>query len=121
MAHTQGSMIVLGLLVPTTVDREIFVAKKFQPSPSTTKIKPTKHFFRHINGVSLYSRVVIVTKIKPGENLTDEIFYHRKISDLQYMTDCIHTYHLISYPAAIRSTLSGIVVYEFLVYTSLQA
>ena len=29
--------------------------------------------------------MVIATKIKPGENLTDEIFYHRKIPDLRYL------------------------------------
>ena len=44
-----------------------------------TKIKRTKYFHRHINGVSSYGRVVIAMKIKPGENLTDEIFYRQKI------------------------------------------
>ena len=52
--------------------------KNFCQSPSTTKIKPTNYFLRCIIGVNLYCRVVIVTKIRPGENLTDEIFYQRK-------------------------------------------
>ena len=59
--------------------------KKFRRSPSTTEIKPTKYFLPHINGVSLYCLVVIATKIKPGENLTDEIFFRRKIPDLRYL------------------------------------
>ena len=50
-----------------TVDWEIFVVKNFRPSPSTTKIKLTKYFLQRINGVSLYYRVVIATKIKPGK------------------------------------------------------
>ena len=44
-----------------------------------------KYFLQHINGVSIYSRVFIATKTKPGENLTGEIFYQRKIPDLQYV------------------------------------
>ena len=49
------------------------------------KIKPTNNFLqRSINGVSLYCRVVIVTKIKPCENLTDKVFYRRKIPELLY-------------------------------------
>ena len=49
----------------------------FRQSSSTTKIKPMKQFLQRINGVSLYYRVVIATKIKPRENLTDEIFYQQ--------------------------------------------
>ena len=41
-----------------------------------------KYFLRRINGVNLYGQVVIATKINPGENLTDKVFYWRKISDL---------------------------------------
>ena len=65
--------------VRNTVNREFFVATKtLRWSPSTTEIKPTKYFLQHINGVSLYCRMVIVTK--KGENLTDKIFYLRKNS-----------------------------------------
>ena len=39
-------------------------------------------------GASLYGRVVIAMKIKPGENLTKETFYRRKIPDLRYKTSC---------------------------------
>ena len=70
----------------STVNGEIFVSKKnFRQSHSTTKIKPTKYFHRRINGLSLYCRVVLATKIKPGENLTDEMFYRRKVPDLRYI------------------------------------
>ena len=65
------------------VDREIFMAKNFRRSPSTMKIKPMKYFSRCINRVHLYCQVVIATKIKPGKNLTNEIFYLQKILDLQ--------------------------------------
>ena len=58
----------------SAVGREIFIEKKFLAITSMTKIKPAKYFLRRINGVNLYCRVVIVTKIKPGENLIDEIF-----------------------------------------------
>ena len=51
--------------------REIF----FWQSPSTTKLKLIEYFLTEINGVRLYRVVVITTKIKPGENLTAEIFY----------------------------------------------
>ena len=34
--------------------------------------------------VSLFRGVVIITKITPRENLTDEIFYQQKIPDLLY-------------------------------------
>ena len=64
--------------------------KKFRRSPSTTKIKPAKYFLQRINGVSLYCRVVIATKIKPGKNLTAEILYRQKIPDLRYIL--MHTY-----------------------------
>ena len=43
-----------------------------------TKVKPMKCFLQRINGVGLYCRVIIVTKIKPRENLTDKIFYQGK-------------------------------------------
>ena len=63
-----------------------FRSKKFfSRSPSTTKIKLTKYFLPCINGISLYCRVVIATKIKPGKNLADELFYRRKIPNLLYM------------------------------------
>ena len=39
-----------------------------------TKIRPLKYFLPRLNGVSLYCRVVIATKIKPGENLTGKKF-----------------------------------------------
>ena len=45
--------------------------------------------FWRINGVSLFRRVVIAPKIKPGGNLTGEIFYQRKISDLWYVCMCV--------------------------------
>ena len=48
------------------------------------KIKLTKYFLWRINGVSLYCQVVIATKTKPGNNLTDEIFHWQKIPELQY-------------------------------------
>ena len=70
-----------------TVDREIFVAKNFRRSPSTMKIKQTKYFLPWINWVSLYCQVIIATKIKPGKNLTAEIFYRQKIPDLWYTPD----------------------------------
>ena len=73
-----------------------------------TKIKPMKYFLRRINGVSLYCRVVIATKIKPRENLTDEIFYRRKIPDLQYVlfqltcadVECVDTHRIHTEEAA---------------------
>ena len=68
MYEDGGNLIVL---------REIFCQ-----SPSKTRIKPAKYFRRCINGVRLYGQVVIVTKIKPGENLTDQIFYQPKIPGL---------------------------------------
>ena len=37
--------------------------KNFGRSPSTPKIKLAKYFLLHINGISLYCRVVIATKI----------------------------------------------------------
>ena len=43
-----------------------------------------RYFVQLINEVSVYRRVVIVTKIKAGEDLTDEIFYRGKIPDLRY-------------------------------------
>ena len=57
--------------------------KNFHRSPSTTKIKEANYFLGQINGVSLFRRVVIATKIKPGKNLTAEIFYQRKIPHLR--------------------------------------
>ena len=70
-----------------TVDREIYAAKKFSAITFNNEIKLTKYLLRLINGVSLYmyGRVVIGTKIKPGENSTNKIFYRWKIPDLQYM------------------------------------
>ena len=62
----------------TTVDWEMFVTKNFPQSASTMKIKTPKYFLPRINGVSLYHRVVIAAKIKPHENLTDEIFIDEK-------------------------------------------
>ena len=67
-----------------TVNREIFVAEKFSAITLNDKIKPTKYFLRRINGVSLYCRVIIATKIKPRKHLTDEMFYRRKIPKLRY-------------------------------------
>ena len=85
-----------------TIDREIFVVKKFCHSPSTLKINPTKYFLQHINGEILYCRAVIVLKIKLGKNLTDEIFYCRKIPNLWYLTRpfkkwcrCKHLHHFL--------------------------
>ena len=52
----------------------ILVAKNFGRSPSTAKIKTAKYSLWRINRVSLYCQVVILPKIKPGENLNDEIF-----------------------------------------------
>ena len=62
--------------------------KNFRRPPSTPKItcRSAKYFLLHINGVSLYCRVVVATKIKPGKNFSDEIFYQRKISQLRYIT-----------------------------------
>ena len=67
----------------------MLVAKKFPVSPSRTIIKPTKYFFRYMNGVGVYHWVVIATKIKPAENFTGEIFYQCKIPDLR-LTGIIH-------------------------------
>ena len=50
-----------------------------------TKIKQAKYFLGRINGVNLFQPVVIAKKIKSGEHLIGEIFYQRKISDLQYV------------------------------------
>ena len=71
----------IALFISTT-NWEIFLAKIFRRPPSTTEIKLVKYFLRRINGTSLCCRVVIVIKIKPGKNLTDEIFYRPKISRL---------------------------------------
>ena len=79
------------IATPITVDWKIFITKNFCWSPSTTKIKPTKYFLRRVNGVFLYCRVVIVTKIKLGENLTDEMFYQQKIPDLRYCMSVHYT------------------------------
>ena len=43
-----------------------------------------KDFLTHVNEVRLYCGVVMAMKIKPGENLINEIFYRRRILDLQY-------------------------------------
>ena len=59
--------------------------KDFRWPPSTSKIKPTKCFLWRINGLTLNGQVVKATRIKPGENLTDKIFYQRKIPNLQYL------------------------------------
>ena len=67
------------VLLPYTVNSEITVAKKFCLSPSTTKIKPSKFFLQCINGVSLYGRVVIAPKIKPGEILQTKYFTVEKL------------------------------------------
>ena len=53
--------------------------KNFLPSSSTMKIQQVKSFLGRIHGVSLFHQVVIVMKIKPGENLTGEIFCKQKI------------------------------------------
>ena len=74
----------------STVDWEIFVAENLRWSPSTPKIKPTKYFLQCINGVSLYFWVVIATKIKPGKNLADKVFFPRKVSDLWYNLKMVH-------------------------------
>ena len=72
-----------------TISYEIFVPKKFYPSPSTIKIKQTKHFLQWIIRVRVscililvqhvkfstfttFCGVVIATKIKRGENLTGD-------------------------------------------------
>ena len=75
---------------------KFLLRKNCRQSPSTTKIKKTKYFLRRIIGVSLYCRVVITTKIKPGEDLTEEIFHRRKIPKLWYKvpTKCDKTLHL---------------------------
>ena len=64
----------------------------FGGSPSTTKIKPTKYFLPLTYGVNLYCRVVTATKIKPGENFIDKIFYCQKISYLRYMYMALSTW-----------------------------
>ena len=63
--------------------------KNFCRWPSTMKTKPTKYLLWCINGVSLYSWVVIAAKIKPGKNLTNKIFYFRKIPNLRYLPACV--------------------------------
>ena len=73
--------------------------KNFRPSHSTTKITPTKYFLRRINGISLYCCVVIATKIKPGENLTDEIFAAKKFP--------IYGNQLVSYTAVKTNFVTG--------------
>ena len=72
-----------------------FHHKKFRRLPLMRIIKLTKYFLRCINGVSLYGRVAITTKIKPGENLTDKIFYRRKILDLRYVICSQPPAHLV--------------------------
>ena len=52
-------------------------------------------FLGRINGISLFHLVVIVTKIKPGKNLTGEILYQQKTLDLWY-GDAIYFNRLIS-------------------------
>ena len=74
-----------------TVDRKILVRKKFSTITFNDEIKPTKYFLRCINGVSLYVQVVIMTKIKPSKNLTNDIFYRLKIPNLRY-AQTMHVY-----------------------------
>ena len=59
------------------------------------KIKPAKYFLWHIDGVSIYCHVIIVTKIKPGKNLTSKIFYQQKIPDLWYTLSIVCAYKCI--------------------------
>ena len=58
------------------------------------KLHRQNFFFQRINGVSLYCRVVIATKVKPVKNLTNVIFYHWKIPDLGYMQDKYRQVHV---------------------------
>ena len=55
--------------------------KKF--SAIMSKVKREKDFLPQINRVSLFWRVVITPKIKPGENLTGDTFSRRKFADVR--------------------------------------
>ena len=61
--------------------------KPFPRLPSTTKIKPTEYFLTC--GVSLYCGVVIEMKIKPGRNLTNEIFTNEKFPIYGILSLCL--------------------------------
>ena len=85
ISHTQSLYTCLIVLVGCTYRRSGNLSwKNFNNRLQWQKFNRQNVFF-DINGVSLYSRVVIAMKIKPGENLTDDIFYCRKILDLQYI------------------------------------
>ena len=70
-----------------TVDWEILVIKNFRQSNSTTKIEQAKCFLGRINGISLFRRVVIAMKMKPGKNLASKIFFQRKFPIYGIMFD----------------------------------
>ena len=80
-----------------TVDWEIFIVKKVSAITFNDKIKPTEYFFLRINGVSLYCQVNIGTKIKPGGNLIDEIFYRQKKFSIYGSSKRSTTVHAIAH------------------------
>jgi hypothetical protein len=67
-----------------TVDREIFVVKKFSSTIFPMKIKHREIFCARYLVHYVLRTLVYATKIGLRENLISEIFYQRKFPDLRY-------------------------------------